>query len=67
MKNETLTFALKEVMEKQEITAQDLARQSGLAYRSVLDIVENRNRGISLRVLTMLCNSLHVTPNDLIQ
>lgn len=62
-----MRFRLKEVLKEKEITPYRLEVDMDMNHKTINDIVNNRTRGISFRILEDLCDYLDCTPNDLIE
>ncbi len=58
-------FRLHEILLEQGRGVREVARAAGLTVATVSRIANNRNRGITLEVVSKLCRELGIQPGDL--
>jgi len=62
----TIRFRIAELMQEQSITPKALAEMSGLNYRTILNVMQNKNVRIELTTLGILASVMKVAPGDLL-
>jgi len=63
----TVRFRLDEILDARGIKAEDFAKSAGIHYRTVLDLRSNRTRGISNDTLAKICDTLNITPAEILE
>jgi DNA-binding Xre family transcriptional regulator len=58
-------FRLDEILKEMGTTPRPFARANGLNYVTILRICRNENQGITLDIISRLCEVLEVEPGDL--
>ena len=61
-----IKFKLDIILQERKISARKLAADSGVNYRTILNIYHNYSNGISLPVLASICQALEIMPGDLL-
>ncbi len=60
-----VVFRLNEILTERGMNPRQLSAISGIHYRTALNIFHNETHGISLDVISRICEALTVPPGDL--
>lgn len=63
----TIFCCLKELLEHEEISIAQFAKQTGLAYNTVKRLTENNFTSIDLHTIEAICSALDCTPGNLLR
>jgi putative transcriptional regulator len=58
---------LRELLEQRDISLNELARQSGVTYPTLLSLYHGKSGGVTFAVLDALCRALDCEPGDLLE
>lgn len=62
-----MKFTIKEQLAKQNLSVYWLAKESGVSYSYMDNIIKNKTNSIKLDTLEQICILLKCTPNDIIE